>query len=51
MNTSRDLDLVAIERKKLEGKLAIYFDPEASEQEVLAATPSLMAACKLGTTP
>ncbi|MGO9242866.1 MAG: type ISP restriction/modification enzyme [Bryobacteraceae bacterium] len=44
VKTSRDLDLVAIDRAKLESKLSVYFDPEASDQDLRAAVPSLMDA-------
>jgi predicted helicase len=42
VNTSRDLDLVAIDREKLEERMASYFDERLSDEEVSRLTPSLM---------
>ncbi|PDV96769.1 type ISP restriction/modification enzyme [Candidatus Chloroploca asiatica] len=42
VNTSRDADLVAIDREVLEAKLNMYFDPSRSNDSLLTMLPSIM---------
>jgi hypothetical protein len=42
VNTSRDMDLVDIDRERLTQRMQLYFDPEHSNEEVRKHTVSLM---------
>jgi hypothetical protein len=46
VNTSRDLDLVAIDLPVLENRLKAYFDKDLDDRDVKAITPSLMTASR-----
>jgi hypothetical protein len=43
VNTSRDADLVDIDRRNLEKRISTYFDKDLSDNEVGAVAPSLLA--------
>jgi hypothetical protein len=40
VNTSRDLDLVAVDRDRLEDKMAAYFDEGRSDEEARRIAPA-----------
>lgn len=42
VNTSRDIDLIEIDRAKLERRMKIYFDPTSGDEVVSKHAPSIM---------